>query len=291
MTTAEIIILAVKINIAALVFALGLRSKAEDLVELLERPRMLARSMLAMNLIMPAFAIAVVKLFDLRIEVAVALIALSLAPVPPLLPRKEAQAGGDRSFAVSLLVVFAVFAVVWIPLAVQAVGWIFDRQLGMSAGPIAWIVVTLILAPLLLGVVLRRYAADFARRIEPLVSRVAGIALLLVAGLIVASTAPQMLEQIGDGTLLLLTAFILVGLAVGHWLGGPDPREQTDLAFATSSRHPGIALAIAFTTFPDAVAVKALVALYLIVNILIGIPYVKWRARKAGARAGASGAQ
>jgi bile acid:Na+ symporter, BASS family len=286
MTLGEIIILAIKINIAGLVFGLGLRSRAEELLSLLERPSLLARSMLAMNLIMPAFAIVLVKLFDLRTEVAVALIALSLAPVPPLLPQKDAKAGGDRSFAISLLVIFAVFAVVWVPLAVQGVGLIFGRELGMSAGPIAWIVVTLILAPLLLGIVLRRYAAGFAQRIERPVSLVSNIALVLAGGLVVVSARSAILAQIGDGTILLLTAFILVGLAVGHVLGGPNTRERTDLALATSSRHPGIALAIASTTFPDTHAAKAVVALYLLINILIGLPYVRWRARRAAAVAG-----
>jgi BASS family bile acid:Na+ symporter len=73
--------------------------------------------------------------------------------------------------------------------------------------------------------------------------------------------------------------FVLVGLAAGHLLGGPDPQERTDLALAAASRHPGIALAVAHAIFPAGHAAMALVALYLIVNILIGLPYVKWRAR------------
>jgi BASS family bile acid:Na+ symporter len=284
MTTAAIVLLAVKASIAGLVFALGLRSRPEDILSLVERPGLLARSFVAMNLVVPLFAIAAVKLLALRVDLAVTLIALSLSPVPPLLPRKVSKAGGDRSFVVGLLVVFAVLSIAWIPLGVYGVGSIFGRQLDVSPSAIAWIVATLILAPLLLGLALRRYAGDFARRIEPAVALVAGAVLALVAVLIVASTASAMREQIGDGTIALLAAFVVVGLAAGHLLGGPDPHERTDLALAAASRHPGIALATAQMIAPDAPAVTALVAIYLIVNVVIGLPYVRWRVRRTAAR-------
>jgi BASS family bile acid:Na+ symporter len=104
------------------------------------------------------------------------------------------------------------------------------------------------------------------------------VVLLLGALLIVVSAAPTMWQQIGDGTILVLVAFILVGLLAGHALGGPDPEERTDLALATASRHPGIALATAQIAVPSAQAVTALVAIYLLVNVVIGLPYIKWRA-------------
>src|SRR5678809_1088011 len=98
MTMAAIIILVAKLSIVGIVFALGLRSKPEDITTLLARPGVLVRAFVAINLVVPAFAILAVKLLPLRTEVAVALIALSLSPVPPLLPRKTANADGDRDF-------------------------------------------------------------------------------------------------------------------------------------------------------------------------------------------------
>ena len=285
MTTAEIVILAAKLSIVGMVFALGLRSKPEDIADLLGRPGLLFRSFVAINLVMPAFAIAACSLLPLRLEVEVVLIALSLSPVPPLLPGKVSSARGDRSFAIALLVIFAVLAVVWVPLAVHLVGEIYGRPVGVDPRRIAWIVATLVLVPLALGMLLRRVAADFARRIEHVVSLLSTGVLVVVALLIIASTARAMLGQIGDGVLVLMAAFVLVGLAAGHLLGGPVPRERTDLALATASRHPGITLAVAQMTFPEGHAATALVAIYLIVAVVIGLPYIKWRARQASATA------
>jgi bile acid:Na+ symporter, BASS family len=286
MTAAEIVLIAVKASIAGLTFGLGLRSKPEDILSFVERPGLLARSFLALNVVMPLFALAAIEAFALRRDLAGTLIALSLSPVPPLLPRKQASAHGDRSFAVGLLVVFAVLSIVWIPLAIEGLGLIAGRRFGVSAGAIAWIVATLIVVPLMLGIALRKFASEFARRIEPAVSLSAVAVLLLAALLIVAKTASGMLEQIGDGTILVLAAFVAVGLVAGHLLGGPHPQERTDLALAAACRHPGIALATAQTAFPNAPGVPALVAIYLIVNIVIGLPYIKWRGRHVAAKAG-----
>jgi BASS family bile acid:Na+ symporter len=249
---------------------------------------LLARAFLSLNVVMLLFVIAAIKLLDLRTDLAVALIALSLSPVPPLLPRKVAKAEGDENFAIGLLAVFAVLSIVWIPLAVNGVGIVFGRQLDVSPRAIAWIVATLVVVPLVAGIALRRLAPEFAKRIEHTVALAAGVVLLLGALLIVASAARTMLGQIGDGTILVLVAFIVVGLLVGHLLGGPDPEERTDLALATASRHPGLALATAQMAFPSAQAVTALVAIYLLVNVVIGLPYIKWRAgRSAPAATGA----
>src|SRR5436305_295298 len=48
-------------------------------------------------------------------------------------------------------------------------------------------------------------------------------------------------NTIGNGTLAAITGFIVVGLAIGHVFGGPEPNNKTTLALFTAARHPGIA--------------------------------------------------
>jgi BASS family bile acid:Na+ symporter len=57
--------------------------------------------------------------------------------------------------------------------------------------------------------------------------------LMIVAGSVATSTA------------LIIAAVAAIGLAIGHWLGGPNPDDRTVLALSTASRHPAIALAAA----------------------------------------------
>jgi len=114
---------------------------------------------------------------------------------------------------------------------------------------------------------------------------------LLALGLVVILVAmmPTILALVGNGTLLAMVAFVVIGLSVGHLLGGPYPQERPILALSAATRHPAIALAIAKANFPDEPNLAGTVLLFLLVAAVIGVLYVKSQA-KAGA-ASAPGAK
>ena len=84
--------------------------------------------------------------------------------------------------------------------------------------------------------------------------------------------------MIGRFSLVVMIVFAVIGLAVGHWLGGPDPDDRSVLALATSARHPAVALAITHNA-TDRPGVMAAVLLVLVVSSVVSGPYVKWRRR------------
>src|SRR6478736_5309321 len=100
MSLSQIVPMVLGLSIMLIVFALGLQTRLRDWVGLFSQPALLLRSLLAMSLIMPVVAVLAVKLLGLEQPVSTALIALSLAPVPPLLPGKQTKAGGDSNYAV-----------------------------------------------------------------------------------------------------------------------------------------------------------------------------------------------
>jgi bile acid:Na+ symporter, BASS family len=81
--------------------------------------------------------------------------------------------------------------------------------------------------------------------------------------------------------------FVLIGLAAGHLLGGPDPDDRTVLALSTATRHPGVAIAIANANFPGGKLAVAAVLLYVLVSAVVSIPYLNWIKRRHAAAAGA----
>lgn len=280
MNPEQLIMLAIKISIMLLVFGLGLHADWRDTTYLFRRPGLLLRSYLSMGIIMPLFAAAVAALFDLHPAVEIAIIALALAPVPPILPGKQQSAGGTTSYAIGLLVTAALFAIVTVPIGVELMGMIFGKDAHMSPGAVAFIVLMTILLPLAAGLIVNRLAPALAERIARPVSLLA-TTLLVAAALPVLFTAlPAIMSMIGNGTLLTLALFTIVGLIVGHWLGGDNPDNRTVLALATSARHPAVALAIAGTNFEQQKAVLAVVLLHLLVGIVVSLPYVVWRKRR-----------
>jgi BASS family bile acid:Na+ symporter len=88
------------------------------------------------------------------------------------------------------------------------------------------------------------------------------------------------LSLVGNGSIVAMAAFVVIGLAVGHALGGPSAEHRLVLALSTASRHPAIALAIAKANFPDEPHLGATIILYLLVSLLIGVPYQIWQNRR-----------
>ena len=65
------------------------QASSPPLCSTVRRPALLARSLVCVLVIVPAFAFALTRVFAIKHEVEVALVALAISPVPPLLPMKE----------------------------------------------------------------------------------------------------------------------------------------------------------------------------------------------------------
>jgi len=279
MSPAELVALAIKISIFAIVFALGMSARLDDFMGVLRSPGRLARSVLAMVVVMPLLAVLLVKAFDLPRPVGVMLIALALAPVPPILPGKQNKAGGDAVYALRLLAGVGLIAIISIPLELELIELAFGMSLSAPPGLVAGLVATSILAPLLAGALVAQFAPNLASRLRPLFSKIGGVSLLAATAVILVTQGRAIVELIGDGTLLAMAIFVICGLIVGHLLGGPDADDRTVLAIATASRHPGIALAIAHINYPQETDLAAAVLIFLLTNAALTAPYIIWRRR------------
>ena len=264
------ILLVLKTSITLDTLGLGLETAFADTTSLFRRPAELARAFVCMNVVMPLFALALAMNFNLHPAVKIALVALSVSPVPPFFPHRALKAGG-RDYTFGLLVAMALLAIIVIPVAMK----IFERLTGlplqMPAQSVASLVGSTIVLPLFGGIALRTLAPGFARRAARPIGILALSLLVLSVVPVLFVSARTILSLIGNGTILSLAAFALAGLGTGYLFGGPEPENRRILALATSARHPAIAVAIAQTNFPDHKLVEPAIVLYLLVSIISGM--------------------
>ncbi len=266
------ILVVVRAGVILSVLAVGLTAGARDVTFLLRRPRKLAMAMISMNVVMPLFVAATLALVHVRPAVALALMTLAVSPIPPILPKRAMSAGGAAPYTIGLLVAAALFAIVIVPFAVVV-------ESHVPALAIVRVIALTVLAPLAMGMLVRRLAPRFAERaVRP--ASIAGLALVFAGFLpMVVVAVPDMARLIGNGTLAALVAFNVVGLVAGHVLGGPVREERTVLALTTSSRHPGVALAVSTGLVADPKPVFAALLMYLVVNLLASTAYAAWAKR------------
>ena len=283
MDLAALILIAVRISVFLSVLAMGLGTTWQEATYLFRKRREFFIALLSLDVIMPLVAVVFVSFLNLEPPVKIALVALSVSPTPPILPKKEFKAGGTREYTLGLLVFAAALSIVFVPLSMEILRPTLGVQLKASALPVAGLALLTVLAPMISGIAIRKLAPKFAVHVARPLGVVATILLIVTVLPIVIFERKAILSLIGDGTLIAMAVFVLVGLVAGHSLGGPVRENRTVLALSTATRHPGIAVAIAHVNFPQQKLALAAVGLYLIVNAIATLPYMVWTRRKEAA--------
>ncbi|HEY9663709.1 MAG TPA: hypothetical protein V6C65_35115, partial [Allocoleopsis sp.] len=111
MNRVAIILLALKASILLSVFAIGLKATFADATFLFRRPRYLICALLSMNVLMPLVALVISEAFALHPAVKIALVAISVSPIPPILPNKAMKAGGKEDYTIGLLVAISALSI------------------------------------------------------------------------------------------------------------------------------------------------------------------------------------
>ena len=235
-----------------------------------------------MYVLTPLIAVLLVLVFNAPLPVKIAVLLMAISAGAPALPKKLFKLGANPPYVYSLAVIMALLAIVTVPLSLAALSAFFDRDASVPLGQVATVITTGFLAPLLAGMVVRYFWPTLAERIgEPLITA-AGIVLLVLILLIVATNF-SVIVGIGVPAFLLIVVMTLASLAVGHVLGGPDPNDRTTLAVACATRFPALGLLIASLNFPNAKPLPIVVAYLLTANLTV-IPYMRWRKTQRGAQ-------
>ena len=269
----QIIKLLATTSILLLVFALGARATFSDATSLVREtfrpPYWLVRALIAMYVVVPAAAVCLGLVLDLPRPISVGLLAIAVAPIPPILPRRQLELGGSPGHVFGLLVPVSLFAIVQVPLMVGVIGRVFGREASFSPARVAGVIGVTILAPLAAGLVLRWLAPRGAAHVALWTSRLGTALLALTVMTILVKAGPAMISLARGDAMLAIVVMAVIAIGAGHWMGGSSPPDRVILAFASAMRHPGLALAVATANLPEEPRMLAAILLYVLVSLVL----------------------
>jgi len=267
----KLVVIALQAGIVCVVVATGLRSRWSDATYLLKRPGMLARSIVARNILVPLAAMALVSVYASEPAVRAAILVLSATGVPPTLPESEFRAGTREQTALGLLISQTLLSIVFVPATLMAFNAVLGTNASFDPASVIAVVGELTLVPFFIGLVISYISHDFAARISLGVHRLGQLLLLVGVAAIVLTFASTWLALLGNGTLLVITLMTTVAIMIGHALGGQRRHDRVALAIVAASSHPGLAVAIVAGNAPRPVVaeVVAAVILYLVVGTVV----------------------
>jgi bile acid:Na+ symporter, BASS family len=272
----EILLTLLRVSVSVLILAIGMGSTFSDLTYLWRRPALLLRSLLAMYVLVPLAALALVMFLPLVPGVKAAFLVLAVSAGAPLLPRKLGGFGGG-AYVFSLVVTSSLLAILVVPAWVSLLASYFEVTTEITPAAVALAIAKAFLLPLAVGMAIRALAPKFSDLVADRLLAIAGI-VLTVTGLVLLAGGWQLLLAVKWPGMVTLVGLLLVALAIGHALGGPDEDDRTALAISCATRHIGVAVIVAATFRGPKTAV--LIAAYIVASALVSMSYLRWRKRK-----------
>jgi uncharacterized membrane protein YidH (DUF202 family) len=243
-----------------------------------QKPGLLARSLLSVLVLYPLAVAGLLYLFDLSSRSNLALVLLAAAPAAPLLTKKAGMAGTNPSMIAGLQVVLASSAVIITPLLLTVFAAIFpDTEAKIATLSVAKQIAIVQLLPLGIGILVRWSIADLADEVSSLMITIANTLFWVLAAFLVALSI-NLLPQISLQSLSIFAIVVILGLAIGHSLGGPELESRSALATATIARNAGLAFFIALANNQSASTLP--IFAYVIISTIIALPYQIWVKRQ-----------
>ena len=270
--TATLLIL-LKVAVAGIILAIGMDSTLKDAAYLWRRPGLFLRSVLAMYVLVPLAAVALVKVLTLAPGVKIGLLVLAVSAGAPLLPRKLMKIG-DGAYIFSLVLTSSLLAILLVPAWLAVLGPQLDYPVSLRPDRVALLLAKSFLLPLALGMLVRWLLPAIAEQVGNRLIAIAGLVLTVCALALLVMHWDVLLVARWSGV-LTLAGLIAISLAIGHLLGGPAEADRTALAIACATRHIGIAVLVA-TSVPGP-RTSVLVAFYTLMSAVVSIPYLRWR--------------
>lgn len=258
-------------------FDIGLALAPSEFRILGRQPILLPKAIFAVVLAVPAIAWLVARALDLPRGAEIGVMLMAIAPGAPVALRRSLDAGGDRYFAPALQISVAVISVASMPLFIAALNEYYAGEATISPRDLMRQVFIAQLLPLTLGMVMRRFARSGAAWLEPKLNLL-GKALLVLLVVLALIAVWQNVVDAGFRVGLAIVAVTLVGVAVGHGLGGPDPATRTATAISSAIRNAGLALLVAALNHA-APAITATILAYVVISAFTVMPYLVWRRR------------
>lgn len=196
---------------------LGLSLTPADFARVLKQPKAVIVALACQLLVLPAICFGLVLVFQLPPVLAVGMMMLAASPGGTTANLYSHLFRGDIALNISLTAVNSVIAVITLPVITNfAIMYFnpFDDQLGLQWSK-ALEVFAIVLLPVALGMLVRRFRPKFADAMDRPV-RIASVVILIVviAGAVVSNWT-LLVDNIA-GLALITILFCLVSLAVGY---------------------------------------------------------------------------
>lgn len=268
-------------GLAVIMLGMGITLSVDDFKAVLKKPRAVAAGLVAQYLIMPLLGWSIARLLQLETALAVGLILVSCCPGGTASNVVTYLARANLAVSVLMTMCSTFAAILLTPLLTK---WLAGTLVPVDAWGLFWSTVKIVLAPLIVGVGLNRYAPRLVKGILPVAPLISVLTITLICASIIGGSAEHLKRS---GGTLLLAVFLLHagGFGLGYLFArllGYGVTDCRTVSIEVGMQNSGLGAALAkahFANLPLAPVPCAVSATFhsVIGSILAGW----WRMRPA----------
>ena len=210
--------------LAFIMFVLGLGLTSSDFLRVVKQPRDFFVGAFSQILLLPVIAFILVKIWPIAPELASGVMIIAAAPGGVTSNLLTSFAKGDVALSISLTAISSLLSVITVPFIVlTSVGLLSDSNINqdISLFSMSRDMFLIVTAPVILGMLVRRFASGAALKSEPIAKKISILLFVLVLLGAIAAERENVVSyfaQAGLITLVLNVAMMVIAYYVAKLL-------------------------------------------------------------------------
>ena len=218
--------------LAFIMFVLGLGLTGRDFLRVIKQPRDFFVGAFSQIILLPIVAFILVKIWPIAPELAIGVMIIAAAPGGVTSNLLTSFAKGDVALSISLTAIISLLCVITIPFIVlTSVGLLSDTNIiqDISLLSMSRDMFLIVTVPVILGMLLRRFASGAAMKFEPIAKKISIVLFVLVLLGAIAAERENVISyfvQAGLITLVLNVVMMVVAYYVAHSLASGKEQKK-----------------------------------------------------------------
>ena len=274
----EIVTKIAPIALALIMLALGLGLTGQDFLRVLKQPKDFIVGLICQLILLPVIAFVLIKIFNTPLELALGVMIIAAAPGGVTSNVLTKFANGDVALSVSLTAIISLISIISVPFIVFMSADLLEisniskeiSMIGISMK--MFLVVTL---PVLLGMVIRKFATNFITSKTQMIQRISIILFVIVFAAIWVEEWENIMSyiaQAGTITLVLNIVMMIVGYYVAKFLASGVAQRKC-ISLECGLQNGTLAVFVASQLFSD-ITFLIPTAAYALIMFLTSIIFV-----------------
>jgi len=278
----EIVIKIAPISLALIMLALGMGLTVQDFTRVIKQPGDFIVGLICQLVFLPIIAFALVFILDVPVELAVGLMIIAAAPGGVTSNILTKFANGDVALSISLTAVISLLSILTVPFIIFKSIDLLNASANTNEISMIGISIKMFLVvtlPVILGMIIRRFANNFVSSNEKIIQTISLILFLIVLfGAIIQerSNIIPYLMKAGTITLLLNIIMMMIGFYVGKFFA-TGIKQRKCISLECGLQNGTLAIFVATQIFNDVTYIipAAIYSLIMFATSLIFVFLIK----------------